>query len=130
MDFYTIVNELAQQDAGRVVFLPFACMVLDMITGSVNAWSKGEFKSSKMRSGITKKVAEIALLIVGGLATFAGLPAYVLTFLECYVILMELISLCENINKMGFTLPAFISKGLEEAKQQAEEKPETTEKGE
>ena len=117
MEINEIIQTFQTVKMSSLLFVPFAFMVLDLITGSVNAWKDGNFKSSKMRNGLAKKTAEIALVLAGGCLLIVGLPNYILYFIIGWVILMELISLCENINKMGFELPGFISNGLEQTKE-------------
>lgn len=105
-----------------IFMVPAILMAIDVITGSINAWAKGEFKSFKMRQGLVKKCGEIVILGVGTLFKFAfGLPWYVLAGIAMYVIFMELISICENLDKMGVPIPKFISKALNNAKDKIEE---------
>lgn len=106
-----------------IFILPTILMAIDVITGSINAWAKSDFKSYKMRQGLVKKCGEIVILGVGTLFKFAfGLPWYVLAGIAMYIIFMELISICENLDKMGVPIPKFISKALNNAKDKIEEK--------
>ena len=106
-----------------IFILPTILMAIDVITGSINAWAKSDFKSFKMRQGLVKKCGEIVILGVGTLFKFAfGLPWYVLAGVALYIIFMELISICENLDKMGVPIPKFISKALNSAKDKIEEK--------
>lgn len=120
MEIKEILSIMQNVEMSKLLLIPFIFMVLDLLTGSVNAWKNGDFKSSKMRSGLAKKTAEITLIIIGACLLVIGLPNYILYFIIGWVILMELISLCENINKMGLELPGFISKGLEQTKENYE----------
>ena len=105
-----------------IFIVPAILMAIDVITGSINAWAKGDFKSFKMRTGLVKKCGEIVILGVGTLFKFAfGLPWYVLAGIAMYIIFMELISICENLDKMGVPIPKFISKALNNAKDKIEE---------
>lgn len=72
------------------------------------------FKSSKMRSGLTKKVGEMSILVVGALLSYAiNLPPQLMAGISLYIIYMELMSICENAKKMGAPLPGFVSKVLD-----------------
>jgi toxin secretion/phage lysis holin len=72
------------------------------------------FKSAKMRSGLTKKVGEMSILIVGALLSYAmSLPPQLMAGISLYIIYMELMSICENAKKMGAPLPGFVSKVLD-----------------
>ena len=99
-----------------VLILPLALMVIDFITGSINAWANNDFKSKKMRSGLNKKTGEIAIIIIGELFSYGlGLPVYIMNLVSGYIIIMELTSVLENLNKMGVPIPKFISESLSNA---------------
>lgn len=101
---------------GWVLILPLALMVIDFITGSINAWANNDFKSKKMRSGLNKKVGEIAIIVIGELFSYGlGLPVYIMNLISGYIIIMELTSVLENLNKMGVPIPKFISESLSNA---------------
>ena len=106
-----------------IFLVPAILMALDVITGSINAWAKKDFKSYKMRTGLVKKCGEITILVVGTLFKFAfGLPWYIVGGVAFYIIFMELISICENLDQMGVPIPKFISKALSEAQKKLDEK--------
>jgi toxin secretion/phage lysis holin len=100
----------------RVLIVPFALMVFDFITGISHAWATGHLKSYRMREGLNKKVGEITMIIIGCLFNWAlNVPKYVIYGIVLYVIIMELISICENLDKMGVPIPKFIKKALRNA---------------
>jgi phage-related holin len=41
-----------------------------------------------------------------------NLPVYILGFLALYIIFMEVVSIIENLRKMGIKIPKFIDKAL------------------
>ena len=91
--------------------LPLILMGFDVLTGFLNAWIRHEVKSSKLRAGLSKKVGEISILVIGELFTFAlRLPPEVLKFLTFYIIFMELTSIIENLDKLGVPIPKSIKK--------------------
>ena len=93
--------------------VPFALMVIDFLTGVIHAWATGHLKSFKMREGLQKKFAEICILVIGVLFEHGlGLPHYVLSGFSVYIIFMEMISICENLKKMGVSIPSFIDKAF------------------
>ena len=95
------------------LILPIILMGFDILTGFVNAWAKREIQSKKLRIGLSKKVGEIAILVIGEFISFAlRIPQEVMKFLSLYIILMEIVSIFENLNKMGVPIPKFISKVL------------------
>lgn len=88
-------------------------MIIDFLTGIIHAWATGHLKSYKMREGLMKKFAEISVLAVGVLFECGlGLPSYVLSWFSVYIIFMELVSICENLKKMGMPIPKFIEKAF------------------
>lgn len=88
-----------------VILAPCILMLLDVITGYYNAWKNGTPKSSKMRDGLGKKMAELCYIIIAfvfGLAFDIKAVAY---FVSLYVIYMESLSIVENCEKLGFPMP-------------------------
>jgi phage-related holin len=56
------------------------------------------------------------MIIIGCLFNWAlNVPKYVIYGIVLYVIIMELISICENLDKMGVPIPKFIKKALRNA---------------
>lgn len=105
-----------------VVMLPAILMALDIITGFVNAWSKNQIKSSAMRQGLARKFGELVILAIGQLFFYGvGLPKYIAAGISTYIILMELISICENLKKLGVPIPKFIERALSSAEKKVEE---------
>lgn len=97
-----------------VLLLPLALMGLDIITGLVKAWSNEDFKSKKMRTGLSKKIGEIAIIVIGELFQYSlTLPTYIMTCVSLYISFMELMSNVENLNELGVPLPAFLTKVLQ-----------------
>ena len=96
-----------------MLLLPCAMMVIDFLTGTSYAWSTNTFKSKKMRSGLTKKVGEIAILVIGELFSYGmRIPPVIMAGISAYIIFMEFMSIMENLKKMGVPIPGFISKVL------------------
>lgn len=99
-----------------IFIIPVVLMLIDFATGIINAWATNHLKSFKMREGLSKKAGELAILAIGELFTVGlSIPIYVITFLSLYIILMEIISICENLKKMGVKIPKFIDNALDDA---------------
>lgn len=72
-----------------------------------------------MRYGLGKKVGEISCLIIGELFTLAFcIPSYLIGLISCYIVLMEVISNFENLDKLGVPIPKFIKKALDTVEDQ------------
>lgn len=95
-----------------VIALPLILMILDILTGYYGAWKDNKVSSSKMRDGLGKKCAELCYIILGFVCKFAFGIDIVMYFLVVYVCYMELISLFENCDKLGFPMPDKIREKL------------------
>lgn len=112
------IKELIQQfqfrDDRWIILLPVILMGIDILTGITNAWIKGEIKSSILRKGLGKKMGEITIIAVSELFFYAiKLPVAVIDGVSLYIVLMELISICENLIKLGVPIPNFVKKALD-----------------
>ena len=108
-DFFKLnyTNEIWQ------VIVPLILMVLDIITGYYNAWKNKKVKSSKMRDGIGKKIAELVYILIGYLFAYAfGIKA-VSYFISIYITYMELMSVAENCKNLGVKLPDVLKEKLD-----------------
>ena len=108
-----LVTQFNFQNETYVVVIPLILMCLDVMTGLINAWIKGEVDSSKLRKGLGKKLGEIICILIGEIFVVGfGLTAYIAAGVSIYIIVMELISICENLEKLGVPIPKFIKKAL------------------
>ena len=99
-----------------VIMLPPVLMFTDIITGLVHAWVNNEVKSSVMRQGLARKFGELVIIGIGELFVYAtSIPSFVLYGMSCYIVIMELISICENLHKLGVPIPGFVKKALKDA---------------
>lgn len=116
MDISEMLQMFQSTNNYRVLIVPFVLMVFDFITGISHAWATGHLKSYRMREGLNKKVGEMTMIIIGCLFNWAlNVPKYVIYGIVLYVIIMELISICENLDKMGVPIPKFIKNALRNA---------------
>lgn len=96
-----------------VLLLPCSLMAIDFLTGFINAWLTGHIKSYVMREGLAKKCGEVALLVAGEVLTLGlSIPVYIVAGVSVYIILMEIISLFENLEKLGVPIPKFVKRAL------------------
>lgn len=122
-NFTSILDKVKFANEIWVFIIPGVLMAIDILTGSLNAWAKSNFKSFKMREGLVKKCGEITILAIGQLFTVGlVLPTYIMSGISFYIIFMELISICENLQKMGVPIPKFIKKALDDTEKALEEK--------
>lgn len=109
---------------GIMVVIWIAAMALDYISGTVAAWSCGEWSSSVARDGLKHKGGMILVVIVAALADITlwivcaylpvdmTWPVLVLPLVLAWYILTELGSILENAVKMGAPIPAWLMKLL------------------
>lgn len=97
-----------------ITLIVFAFILFDVIAGIVNAYLKCELSSSKMREGLQHKIGEIFLMLLAdgcyfamGIAPFdeLGVPADIVNVVSIFLVLMELMSIIENICKLNPDLP-------------------------
>ena len=92
-----------------VLILPISLMAIDVVTGLLKAFVTKTFQSSVLRAGGCKKAGEVAVLGVCELFTCAlVLPDYVMIMVSAYIVFMEIMSIIENVDKLGVPIPAFI----------------------
>lgn len=122
-DFRKVLESVKFVNETWVFMIPGILMAIDILTGSLNAWAKQDFKSYKMRQGLVKKCGEVTILGIGELFTIGMiLPTYIMSGISFYIIFMELISICENLQKMGVPIPKFIKKALSDTEKALEDK--------
>ena len=113
MDAIKILAGLDFANDWWVLALPASLMLIDVLTGVIHAWVTGHLKSYRMREGLGRKCGELIALIAFELLTVGlSLPKYIITGISVYIIFMELVSLLENLDKLGVPLPKFVRKAL------------------
>lgn len=96
-----------------VIAIPIILMTVDIFTGLVNAWIKKEVDSSKLRKGLGKKIGEIAALFIGEILIIGlNISNLLVNGISIYLMVMELISIFENLEQLGVPIPKFIKQAL------------------
>ena len=96
-----------------VLLLPIFLMAADIITGWIQAAINGTWDSTKMRTGLFRKSEELLVIVIAYVIYVAiELPVDVPAFIAGYIIVMEIISVCENLDQAGLPVPAWITKRL------------------
>ncbi len=113
MDIVMFLSNFRFRNEILELIVPVIMMAVDFLTGSFSAWMTHTFQSARMRAGLTKKVGEMSIIVIGALLSYAlNLPPQILAGISLYIMFMELMSICENAKKMGAPLPGAISKVL------------------
>lgn len=87
---------------------------LDFILGLLKTWKNGNYKSSKMRDGIIRWIAElIGILFVMLLDLVLGLNFYITGFTLALFLYKEAGSILENLAECGVNMPKVLKDKLE-----------------
>lgn len=113
MDF---LNKITFTHRYWVIILPLVMMAADVITGWIQASVNGTWDSTKMRKGLFRKSGEIMVLLLAYVVHMAiALPVDVPAFFSIYIIIMEILSVAENLDQAGLPVPHWITKRLKKA---------------
>ena len=121
---------------GWAIAVFMSCMVLDYLTGTWAAKSKGEWSSAAARAGLWHKLGEIAALLVAALCDIAlkvilnstaapiareiNYSEYLTLIVAIWYALTEIGSILENIKKLGAPIPDWLVTGVSKLKAKAD----------
>lgn len=120
------------QELALPVVVLFLVMVVDYISGMVEAWINGTLSSRVGVVGIVKKVAYLLAVVVAIVADWVVQTAagqigvdfggffYFGLLVTIWLVLNECISILENISEIGVPLPGFLLKLIEKLKKTVE----------
>lgn len=109
-------------------------MVIDYISGMAAAWVRNELSSKIGAKGIVKKVGYMGLIVVAmvvdyliysGLVMINVNPNYEMFFgvlVSIWLIINEMISILENLSKIGVPIPAILERIVKRLKIAAEKR--------
>lgn len=107
MEFMEIVNKLEFSNIAWQIITPLLFNLVDIITGYIQAVINNEVSSQKMREGLLHKSAILLCLILGFVVEFTFNLSIVSKVIAIYIIFMEIVSIYENLKKMGINLIDF-----------------------
>lgn len=97
--------------------------ILDFISGFIKAYINKEISSRKMSNGAMRKIGIlIAAAMVYEIDSLMNAQGMLANMTKYWFIIMEAISVLENLQQAGVTLPEFLVKGLQEYKESFESK--------
>lgn len=109
-------------------------MIIDYLSGMSAAWVHGDLSSRVGAKGIVKKVGYMALIVVAmgvDYLIYSGIAAANITvnynmwfglLVAVWLIINEMISILENLSKLGVPIPDFLTKIIQRLKNSAERK--------
>ena len=123
------LKEISYTHRFWVFLLPLILMAADVVTGWIQASVNGTWDSTKMRKGLFRKSGELLIIIVAYVIYEAiALPVDVPVFISGYVVIMEILSVLENLDQAGVPVPAWLTRRLKKAADAlAEDDPTTDE---
>ena len=96
-----------------ILFPPLFLMAADVVTGWIQATINETWDSSKMRVGLYRKSGELLVIIIAYVVYAAiSLPVDVPAFIAGYIIVMEIISVAENLEEAGLPVPRWVTRRL------------------
>ena len=116
------------------IIILIVAMIIDYVTGMMSAWLNSELSSKKGIKGIVKKISYLALVAVAMIVDwliFQGLQqinvdlhysVFFAVLVAVWLIINELISVLENLSRMGVPIPNFLKKLIDRLKNTVDEK--------
>lgn len=115
------------------IIILIVAMIIDYVTGMLSAWLNSELSSKKGIKGIVKKVSYLALVAVAMIVDWlicCGLQqinvnikysVFFAVLVTVWLIINELISVLENLSRMGVPIPNFLKKLIDRLKNTVDE---------
>ena len=100
--------------------LPAIWIAVDIITGWIQASVNGTWDSTKMRKGLFRKGGEFLVIVIAFVTEYA-IPVlqdiHVARFASIYIVIMEILSVIENLDQAGVPIPPFLHDRLKKIKE-------------
>ena len=104
--------------------LPAVAAAADILTGLIQAGINNCYNSSVMRKGLYRKLGELTCVILAYVVSVAiSLPINITAFVSVYIVVMEFISVLENLSAAGVPFPVWILRKLKKAADKLAEDP-------
>lgn len=111
-----IINSLPKMKfVNEFIFylVPLIFMLCDVVSGLAKAYVQKNIISHKMRSGIIKKCGEMMIILLTAIVVYSvQWPHQIIAIVSVYMILMETISIMENLDGLGVPIPKWIEKTI------------------
>lgn len=104
MDIAELITRLNFSNIIWQILAPLIFSLADIITGYIQAVINQNVDSQKMRIGLLHKALIILVIILAFVIQYAFSLNYIASFVCVYVVLMELVSIAENLQKAGIDI--------------------------
>lgn len=127
MDFITslllnlrteITEEIHYSHDYWIFLLPLVLIAADIVSGWIQATINSTWDSTKMRKGLFRKGGEMLVVVIAWVVGIAiPMDVNIAVFFSGYIVLMELVSVIENLDLAGIPMPVWIIKRLKKTMQ-------------
>lgn len=104
MEIQELVKTLEFSTISWEIITPIICNILDFLTGFISAIINKEVDSTKMRNGLLHKFLLILLLFLSFIIDLTFKLSIISKTVSIYIIVMEIISVFENMKKAGIDI--------------------------
>lgn len=104
-----IIKNLDFSNIGWQIATPIIFSICDIITGFIQAVINENVQSKKMRQGLLHKVLIIIILLLSFVASAAFNLSLISKFVCVYIVIMETISIFENLKKAGLNFKELLN---------------------
>lgn len=101
MDISLLIDKLNFSSIVWQIVTPLIFSLADIITGYIQAFINKNVDSQKMRTGLLHKILVILVIVLSFIIQFAFNINYIASVVSIYVVLMEIVSILENLKKAG-----------------------------
>lgn len=127
MDFVTslllnlrteITEEIHYSHDYWIFLLPLVLIASDVVSGWIQATINSTWDSTKMRKGLFRKGGEMLVIVIAWVVGIAiPMDVNIAVFFSAYIVLMELVSVIENLDLAGIPMPVWVIKRLKKTMQ-------------
>lgn len=104
MDLSYLINNLNFSNLIWQIVTPLIFSLFDIITGYIQALINKNVDSQKMRNGLLHKILIVIIIILSFVVEYAFSIKFISPVVCIYVILMESVSILENLKKAGIDI--------------------------
>lgn len=117
-----VANVIHFTKSWYILIVPLVMMGFDYLTGFMKALHAHDVQSSKLRDGLMRKFGEMITIIISLFLQYSiGLPKEISIFIAIYIIVMELISIIENLDAIGVKVPKWVKDRLADIAEENED---------
>ena len=101
-----------------IFLLPLVLIAADVVSGWIQATINSTWDSTKMRKGLFRKGGEMLVVVIAWIFGIAiPMDVNIAVFFSAYIVLMELVSVIENLDLAGIPMPVWVIKRLKKTMQ-------------